>query len=135
MTSLFGRLFGADDDPEPDTPPEPERPEVLPPPADGSLFGYLREARAAGASDLLLQAESIPYARVEPDPTLVAGTMRRAEGADRVDILPIGRDELLSLLERHIAGGLTKFVLRPLTFDGWDAELDWLADVALPLQS
>jgi twitching motility protein PilT len=65
MTSLFGRLFGADDESEPDAPLEPERPEVLPPPTDGSLFGYLREARAAGASDLLLQAESVPYARVE----------------------------------------------------------------------
>jgi twitching motility protein PilT len=65
MTSLFGRLFGADDEPEPETPDEPEEPELLAPPPDGSLFGYLRAARDADASDLLLQAESVPYARIQ----------------------------------------------------------------------
>jgi twitching motility protein PilT len=65
MSSLFGRLFGVEPEPEPDVPPEAETPDVLAPPPDGSLFGYLRAARAAGASDLLLQAESVPYARVE----------------------------------------------------------------------
>jgi len=65
MSSLFGRLFGADNEPEPEIEQEPEAPAILDPPSDGSLFGYLRAARAAGASDLLLQAGSVPYARVE----------------------------------------------------------------------
>ncbi len=65
MTSLFGRLFGADNEPEPEIEQEPEAPAVLDPPSDGSLFGYMHAARAAGASDLLLQAGSVPYARVE----------------------------------------------------------------------
>jgi twitching motility protein PilT len=65
MSSLFGRLFGGDDAPEPVLPEEPEAPQTLASPADGSLFGYLRAAREAGASDVLLQAGSVPYARLE----------------------------------------------------------------------
>ncbi len=65
MSSLFGRLFGADDDPEPEIEQQTVAAELLAPPTDSSLFGYLRAARDAAASDLLLQAESIPYVRIE----------------------------------------------------------------------
>ena len=65
MPSLFDRLFGAEGEPEPEAPQQRESPATLAPPADGSLFGYLRIAREAGASDVLLQAGSVPYARLE----------------------------------------------------------------------
>lgn len=61
--------------------------------------------------------------------------MRRTE-ADRVDILPIGPEEIIDLIGRHIDSGLSKFVLRPMTLDdGWDAELEFLAEHVLPLQT
>ena len=56
--------------------------------------------------------------------------------ADRSDLLPFGADETRGLLQRHIDAGITKFVLRPMTLtDGWDVELDFLAEHLLPLQN
>ena len=78
---------------------------------------------------------SIPYSRVPLDDTTVAAALRRTEAA-RPDILPIGAGELVSLLRRHLDAGLTKFVLRPMSLvDGWDTELDYLAEHTLPLQN
>ena len=78
---------------------------------------------------------SIPYSRFPLDDDVVAATLRDT-GADRADILPIGADEVVGLLRRHIDAGISKFVLRPMTLrDGWDTELDWLAEHALPLQN
>jgi len=54
----------------------------------------------------------------------------------RRDVLPVGAAELVELIERHVAAGLTKFVLRPVRLEhGWDDELAWLARTVLPLQS
>lgn len=78
---------------------------------------------------------SIPYARTQLDDRVVAAVMRKTN-ADRADILPFGPDELGTLLRRHIDAGITKFVLRPMTLhDGWDTELDYLAEHTLPLQN
>lgn len=78
---------------------------------------------------------SIPYARGPVADRLVAATMRDCNAA-REDILPFGPAELQRLLRAHLDGGLSKFVLRPMTLDeGWDVELDWLAEHALPLQN
>ena len=84
---------------------------------------------------------SIPYERTTLDETAAAAVMRRAAGdseepLSRPDILPVGPDELNDLLRRHIEAGMSKFVLRPMSLhDGWDAELDYLAEHALPLQN
>ncbi len=78
---------------------------------------------------------SIPYAQAPLDDRTVASVMARAE-ADRADILPIGPAEIVALLRRHIDAGLSKFVLRPMTLErGWDDELAFLAEHALPLQT
>ena len=78
---------------------------------------------------------SIPYSQRELDDRTVASVMARAD-AERPDILPIGPTEIVELLRRHIDAGLSKFVLRPMTLDaGWEAELDFLAEHALPLQT
>lgn len=78
---------------------------------------------------------SIPYARAELDDATIAAVMRKTD-ADRADIMPFGPEELITLLERHIEAGLTKFVLRPMSLaDGWDAELDYLAEHAIPFQN
>ena len=80
---------------------------------------------------------SIPYARDQVDDAVVHANLRRTEpGTARADIVPIGAAELRDLLQRHIDAGISKFVLRPLTLtEGWDTELDFLAEHALPLQN
>lgn len=79
---------------------------------------------------------SIPYARTEPDPATVSALLRRNPDADVADILPVGGDQLRALLERHVAEGLSKFVVRPTgPMASWDDELAWLADNVLDLQS
>ena len=80
---------------------------------------------------------SIPYARIEVDDAVVEAVMRRTgTDAERADILPVGPVELGRLLQRHIDVGLSKFVLRPMSVtEGWDVELDFLAEHALPLQN
>lgn len=81
---------------------------------------------------------SIPYARTPVDDRTVAAVMERVTGDDvtRADILPVGADEVRQLMERHIEAGISKFVLRPMRLDdGWDAELEYLAQEILPLQT
>ena len=78
---------------------------------------------------------SIPYARSPLDDATVAAVMRKTE-AERADILPFGPDELRRLLQSHLDAGITKFVLRPMSLDdGWDTELDYLAEHAIPFQN
>lgn len=78
---------------------------------------------------------SIPYSRTPVDDETVAAVMRRTD-APRSDIFPIGSGELTKLVQRHIDVGLTKFVLRPMSLaDGWNGELDFLAEHALTLQN
>jgi probable F420-dependent oxidoreductase len=79
---------------------------------------------------------SIPYARTELDGVTVAGLQRRNPDADPADLFPVGRDQLRSLLGRLVDEGLSKFVLRPTGHvRDWDAELRWLADAVLDLQT
>ncbi|MGB5758821.1 MAG: LLM class flavin-dependent oxidoreductase, partial [Acidimicrobiales bacterium] len=80
---------------------------------------------------------SIPYARTEVDDAVVEAVMQRTGSeAERADILPVGPIELGRLLQRHIDVGMSKFVLRPMSVtEGWDVELDFLAEHALPLQN
>ena len=78
---------------------------------------------------------SIPYARAELDDATIAEVMDRTD-AKRHDILPFGATELRQLLARYLDAGLTKFVLRTMSLDdGWDVELDFLAEHALTMQN
>jgi len=78
---------------------------------------------------------SIPYSRVAVDDRVVARLLEKTDAA-QADILPVGADELTALLQRHLDAGLSKFVLRPMsTPEGWDSELDWLAEHAMPFQN
>ncbi len=96
------------------------------------------EAAAAGAGRTIDDDHfgiSLPYARAPIDDETIAMIMGKSD-ADRSDLLPFGADETRGLLQRHIDAGITKFVLRPMTLtDGWDVELDFLAEHLLPLQN
>lgn len=77
---------------------------------------------------------SIPFARTEIPPASVVALRARRGDDDLHDIAPVGADELIALVKRHVDNGLSKFVLRPL--DGGHADdLAWLADAVLPLQT
>jgi probable F420-dependent oxidoreductase len=107
-------------------------------PAEAGSHVKTIKAAAAGAGRAIDDDHfgiSIPYSRGPLRDDVIATAMRQTT-ADRVDILPIGADELHTLLQRHIDAGLTKFVLRPMSLaDGWETELDWLAEHALPFQN
>ncbi len=110
--------------------------QATPAQADGFRRAIHEAADAAGRSiDPEHFGISIPYSRGELDDARIAGAMRRTE-ADRPDILPIGPAEIQDLLRRHIDAGISKFVLRPMSLDdGWEAELDFLAEHVLPMQT
>ena len=106
---------------------------------DMAAAGRLTIEKAAAEAGRTIDGEhygiSIPYSRTMPAETAIAAILRGAD-VPRADILPVGAGELVELLQRHIAGGLTKFVLRPVVLqDTWDDELAWLAEHALSLQS
>ena len=78
---------------------------------------------------------SIPYARQPLADRVTAAVMRKID-AERSEIVPFGPTELKELLQRHLEAGLSKFVLRPMSLDeGWDTELDYLAEHAIPFQN
>ena len=94
-------------------------------------------AAAAGrAVDPEHHGLSIPYATTEPDAATVAGIRARRPDADVADLLPVGRPALRDLVQRLTDAGLSKFVVRPTgPVTSWSAELDWLADALLDLQT
>jgi probable F420-dependent oxidoreductase len=79
---------------------------------------------------------SIPYARIEPLAAASEAVRQRRADRDLTQILPVGRQALRTLLEAHFEGGFSKFVLRSLSESpDWRADLDWLAEIVLPLQT
>jgi len=102
-----------------------------------------RIEEAAAAADRTVDPEhfglSIPYAAKEPDArTLKLLQTRRpdTELTDLADLLPVGPDQLRTLVTRHVDAGLSKFVVRPVDMDGNDhGALGELADLLLPLQT
>ena len=104
--------------------------------AGESVRTIARLAREAGRSiDADHYGVSIPYSRVELNASIIAEAME-GTNARREDILPFGHTALRELLQRYLDVGLTKFVLRPLSLeDGWDVELDFLAEHVLALQN
>jgi probable F420-dependent oxidoreductase len=78
---------------------------------------------------------SIPYARTVEDRDAIS-VLRRPGGVDLSGLVPVGRDALRALIARLVDDGLSKFVVRSVgPIDAWSAELDWLADAVLDLQT
>ena len=81
---------------------------------------------------------SLPYARREPDPSIVDALRKRRADGDLSQILPVGANSVIALVRAHIDGGMSKFVLRPVNSrpeTDWRSDLDWLAEQVLPLQT
>lgn len=79
---------------------------------------------------------SIPYLREPADDRLLAALRRCRPDGDITDIAPIGAPALRRIVTMLVEGGISKFVLRPVTaVADWDDELSWLADTVLDLQT
>ncbi len=111
-------------------------------PAEAGAARRQIEAAAAAAGRVVDPEHfglSIPYARSEPEPEQLARlAARRPElgGHALASLLPTGAAELRRLIADLAGEGLSKFVLRPSGAGALDAaELDWLADVVLDLQT
>jgi probable F420-dependent oxidoreductase len=78
---------------------------------------------------------SLPYAWSEPPAAALAAARQRRADGDISQILPVGEEALKDLLQAHIDGGITKFVLRSSLSQDWRTDLTRLADLVLPLQT
>jgi hypothetical protein len=102
--------------------------------------GWATINRVAAEHDRAIEGEHLGvlviYVRGElPDPVAAVVADRRP-GLDPRDVVPTGVDGLRNQLERFIGVGASKFVVVPLADpDDWDAELDELAEVVLPLET
>jgi probable F420-dependent oxidoreductase len=79
---------------------------------------------------------SVGYRHSPVDDRVRAAVARRARGHRVEDVLPVGLPALRELLERYVAVGFTKFVVRPLEQPAdWDHELAALAKAVGDLQT
>ena len=77
---------------------------------------------------------SIGYARAALDPATARAMAARRPRS--VELTPVGYPALRALLERFIAVGFSKFVLRPIAPPAsWRAELETLAAAVGDLQT
>ncbi len=117
--------------------------------ADGWLTAALTPEEAdQGRATILWRAEelgrpidpehfgiSVPYARTAVPDAVAEGLRARRRDGSLTDIVPVGAGPLRGLLKRHMGAGLSKFVLRPVDAVDPAAELEWLADAVLDLQT
>ena len=118
--------------------------------ADGWLPSACTPAEAAAARVVVEEAAaeagrsisaehfgvSIAYAAgpLPPGAARTLGSSRR--GIDPAEVVPVGIAGLRSMVERFVAEGFSKFVVRPLVEPGsWRAELESLAVGVLDLQT
>jgi probable F420-dependent oxidoreductase len=78
----------------------------------------------------------IPYTRSGVPDALAAVVRRRRPDVDPQDVVPVGMDALRRQIGAFVAVGASKFVVVPVEEpDDWDAELEELAGVVLPLET
>jgi probable F420-dependent oxidoreductase len=79
---------------------------------------------------------SIGYSRGPVPEARLAAIARRRRDLDPSSVVPTSLEALRGLLERYVAAGCSKFVVRPLTpAADWRRELEELAACVLPLQT
>jgi probable F420-dependent oxidoreductase len=122
--------------------------------ADGWLPSFVRPADAEAARPIIEKVAAehdrsipddhfgalIPYTHGPlPDPVVAALAARRRDIDDPRALVPRGFDELLSVIDRFVDVGTTKFVVLPIVEPGgpeaWRNELEAAAQVLLPRQT
>lgn len=108
-------------------------------PADAERGRSVVEESAAAAGRVIDPEHfgvSIGYAHDPLPESAVQALSARARGRSLVDLVPVGLPALRELVQRFVAVGFTKFVLRPLApSDHWRPELESLAGAVLDLQT
>jgi probable F420-dependent oxidoreductase len=102
--------------------------------------GWATINRVAAEHDRAIEGEHLGvlviYVRGELPDAIAAVVANRRPELDPRAVVPTGIDGLRGQLERFIAVGASKFVVVPLADPGdWEAELDELAEVVLPLET
>ncbi len=79
---------------------------------------------------------SLGYARAALDAATIRTLSTRSRGRDPVEMVPVGMAALRRLIERFLAVGFSKFVVRPMAaVASWPAELDELFNAVGDLQT
>ena len=93
-------------------------------------------ARAGRTIDPEHFGVSLAYAPGPLDARTTAALARSRKGVDPAEVVPVGLDGLRDAIERFLAVGFSKFVVRPLARpDSWRRELESLAGAVLDLQT
>jgi probable F420-dependent oxidoreductase len=99
----------------------------------GTTIYYARSRRTPSGEMAVLQAMRW-CGCASPPVAGVAGSI--ADGHEVEAMFPRGESELVALIRRHVAHGLSKFVLIPGERpDDWDEELAWLRAVAAQVET
>jgi probable F420-dependent oxidoreductase len=118
--------------------------------ADGWLGSLMTPDQAGRAREAIQEAADAAGREIEPDhfglslavatngvsPALIENARRRRPDTDPGELFANGWPHARSLLERHIAAGLTKFVIRPASpVTSYATFLDQFVTELLPLQT
>jgi probable F420-dependent oxidoreductase len=117
--------------------------------ADGWLGSLLTPAEAGGAVQTINEAAAQAGRAVDQDhfglsipvvfgpipASLVASVRQRRPEVDPSELVAAGWDAARRMIEQYVEAGLSKFVVRPVTADGFKAFLDGFVRELMPLQS
>ena len=78
---------------------------------------------------------SIPVVFGPIPASLVASVRQRRPDVDPSELVATGWDGARRLIEQYVEAGLSKFVVRPVTADGFEVFLDGFVRELMPLQS
>jgi probable F420-dependent oxidoreductase len=100
-------------------------------PEDAARGREVIDAAAAAAGRAISPEHfgiSLGYSRTPLDERQLAGLRARPRGGDLATLVPVGLDAMRATLERFLAVGFSKFVVRPMAPPAsWGEELAWLA--------
>jgi probable F420-dependent oxidoreductase len=117
--------------------------------ADGWLGALLTPAEAGAAVGVINEAAAEAGRMVDQDhfgislavtfgeipSAMVAAARRRRPDADPAALVAHGWDGARRMIEQYVAAGLSKFVVRPVTPDGFGTFLDGFVRELMPLQN
>ena len=118
--------------------------------ADGWLASFVTPAEAAAGIGIIQQAAADAGREVEPDhfgislavaareipPALAAAARQRRPGTDPSALIATGWPQARAMIERYVAAGVTKFVLRPAAPEvPFSRFLDEFRDEVMALQT
>ena len=110
---------------------------LLTPAEAGSAVGIINEAFAQ-AGRMVDQDHfglSLPVAFGPIPAPLIASVRQRRPGVDPSELVPTGWDGARRMITQYVEAGLSKFVVRPVTADGFEEFLDGFVRELMPLQN